>query len=77
MCLTLLPQVLGDSALNISHISPFICFLQPKPLPGDMAMNKPLPRSHTHVVNNAYPVMWKPHAKFLHGWFLIKLLIPK
>ena len=30
-----------------------------------------------HMLNNAHPVPWKPHSKFLHGWSFDWLLIAK
>ena len=34
-------------------------------------MTKPHPLPHLHMLNNAYPVPWKPHAKFTWLVFLL------
>ena len=48
-----------------------------KQLPVGVAMTKPHPLSHPHVLNNANPVPCKPHAKFVPGLSFILLLIAK
>ena len=65
MALIMLTRVLGDHMPYLSLISPFISFWQPEQLFVGVAMTKPHPVSHTYVFNNAHPVTWRMHAKFM------------
>ena len=36
---------------------------------------KPHSLSHPHVVNNAHPITWTPHAKFEPNWSINEFLL--